>query len=143
MGSMTPPEETARETLTRLAERFRLTRPTLRLIAQADNPTLSDTDVPDERQIAQVNSAIEVFVLAGLDSDPLIAVAITQAREQGGEEWREQLWKGLLTEASTEWERRGCPEHPLAPRLATVPPIPPQPAEEINSDEHPGHSIAA
>jgi hypothetical protein len=141
---MSPAEEEApRETLTRLAERFRLTKPTLRLIAQADNPTLTDTDVPDERQIAQVNSAIEVFVLAGLDSDPLIAAAITRAREQGAEHWRDQLWKGLLADASAEWELRGRPEHPLAPRLATVPPIPPQPAEEINSDEHPGHSKAA
>jgi hypothetical protein len=135
--------ETPRETLARLAERFRLTKPTLRLIAQADNPTLTDTDVPDEQQIAKVNSAIEVFVLAGLDSDPLIAAAITQARGQGAQDWREQLWKGLLTAASAEWERHGRPEHPLAPRLATVPPIPPQPAEEIDSDEHPGHSIAA
>ncbi len=135
--------ETPRETLNQLAERFRLTKATLRLIAQADNPTLTDADVPDDQQIAKVNSAIEVFVLAGLDCDPLIAAAITQAGEQGAEDWREQLWKGLLAEASAEWERRGRPEQPLAPRLATVPPIPPQPAEEIESDEHPGHSIAA
>jgi hypothetical protein len=135
--------ETPRETLNRLAERFRLTKPTLRLIAQANDPTLTDNDIPDEQQIANVNSAIEVFVLAGLDSDSLIAAAITQARDASAEDWREGFWRGLLTAASAEWERRGRPEHPLAPRLATVPPIPPQPAEEINSDEHPGHSIAA
>lgn len=141
---MSPAEKQApRETLMRLAERFRLTKPTLRLIAQAEDPTLTDTDVPDEQQIAKVNAAIEVFVLAGLDSDPLIAAAITRAREQDGEDWRDQLWKRLLADASAEWERRGRPPHPLTPRLGTVPPIPPQPAEEINSDEHPRHTIAA
>lgn len=136
-------EETPRQTLDRLAERFRLRKATLRQIAQANNPTLTGTDVPDERTIAAVNSAIEVFVLAGLDSDRLIAAAITQAREQGGEDWRTEFWSGLLADAAAEWERCGRPEHPLAPRLHTVAPIPPQPAEEIQDDDGHGHSLAA
>jgi hypothetical protein len=139
---MTAPEESPRQALDRLAERFRLSKTTLRLIAQADNPSFKSGDVPDERQIAHVAAAIEVFVLAGLDSDQLIAAGITEQRERGGETWREELWSGLLAAASEEYERRGRPEDPLGRRLQTVPPIPPQPAEEVD-DDHRGHSIAA
>jgi hypothetical protein len=128
---MSEATETPRDTLTRLAERFRLSRATLRLIAQAVDATLADDDAPDDRQRAKVNDAIEVFVLAGLDSDRLISRAITEQRERGGEQWRDELWRSLLTAASQEWERRGRPEHPLGPRLHTIPPISPQPPEEL------------
>jgi hypothetical protein len=131
---MSDPAETPRETLTRLAERFRLSRATLRLIAQADDATLTDTAGPDERQIAKVNDAIEVFVLAGLDSDRLIARAITEQRDRGDEHWRTELWRALLADACAEWERRGRPEHPLGARLHTIGPIEPQPVEEIDDD---------
>jgi hypothetical protein len=136
-GSMTASAHgSPKEALARLAERYRLTKATLRLIAQADNPALSDTDVPDDRQVEKVIDAIEVLVLAGLDSDRLIAYAITEQRERGGEQWRDELWRGLLAAAGAEWERRGRPEHPLEPHLTTVGPIPPQPAEQIDDDRH-------
>jgi hypothetical protein len=131
-----------RETLKALAERFRLTKSTLRAIAQACDPSLGEDKAPDERHIASVNEAIEVFVLAGLDSDQLIARAISEQREQGGERWRETLWAGLLNAASAEWERRGRPERPLDAQLTTVPPIPPQPMEEID-ERASGQNIAA
>lgn len=123
-----------RDTLARLVGRFRLSKATLRLIAQADNPTLGDSGTPDEATIAKVNSAIEVLVLAGLDSDQLIAGAITQAQalDEPGVDWRQQLWSDVLAAADKEYERRGRPEHPLGPPLQALPPIPPQPASEID-----------
>ena len=77
-----------------------------------------------------------MFVLAGLDSDQLIAAAITRAREQGGEDWRDQLWNRPARRRLSGVGAPRPPPHPLTPRLGTLPPIPPQPAEEIEDDEH-------
>jgi hypothetical protein len=131
--------ETALARLARLTERFRISKTTKRLIAEAIDRTFRPGNLPDEPLMRKVCDGIEVFVLAGLDSDHLITSAINEAkaRAEEGEDWRQRLWSDLLAAANQEYERLGRPDDLLGPPLQVLAPIPPQPATELEDDQPP------